>query len=202
MVRHGGSTGGLHRYPANIQHTNSTGRQLEDLAVAWQPLLRSQPLSPFRRLLPAMSRMAPSHLPNDLPLVLKISELRLMILEILKRCKGGKRALSLLARTCKTLLGPSLDILWDELSDLSPLARCFPPDVCSVTETKTPIYQRIYRVVSATIMMCSFDRVFTRRRSSDHPSRKTGTASNTMPPKSRVYRTPITHWSRRNSSPP
>lgn len=34
-----------------------------------------------------------------------------------------------LARTCQTFKEPALDVLWMELVDLSPLARCL-PEVC------------------------------------------------------------------------
>ena len=32
--------------------------------------------------------------------------------------------LAVLARTCRAFKEPALDVLWEELSDLSPLARC------------------------------------------------------------------------------
>lgn len=34
--------------------------------------------------------------------------------------------LAALARTCRTFKEPALDVLWTELANLSPLARCLP----------------------------------------------------------------------------
>ena len=40
-----------------------------------------------------------------------------------------KADLAALARTCQTFKEPALDVLWEHLSGLSPLARCL-PEVC------------------------------------------------------------------------
>jgi hypothetical protein len=40
-----------------------------------------------------------------------------------------KRDLAALAVTCKTFRDPALEILWSELNEFSPLARCLPNDI-------------------------------------------------------------------------
>ena len=48
--------------------------------------------------------------------------------------------LAALARTCKAFKEPALDLLWEELDDLSPLLRCL-PEACSLSTTvKTFFY--------------------------------------------------------------
>lgn len=39
----------------------------------------------------------------------------------------GRRALAVLARTCRGFLEPSLNHLWRKLNSLEPLMRCFAP---------------------------------------------------------------------------
>ena len=40
--------------------------------------------------------------------------------------RRGIADLAVLARTCRTFKEPALDVLWTELVNLSPLARCLP----------------------------------------------------------------------------
>ncbi|KAF8452840.1 hypothetical protein L210DRAFT_3755795 [Boletus edulis BED1] len=43
---------------------------------------------------------------------------------------GSAADLAALARTCRTFKDPALDVLWEKLPDLSPLARCLPEASC------------------------------------------------------------------------
>ena len=48
--------------------------------------------------------------------------------------------LAALSRTCKTLKELALDLLWEELDDVSPLARCL-PDACRLSDlAQTPYH--------------------------------------------------------------
>ncbi|KAF8120812.1 hypothetical protein EV363DRAFT_1278502 [Boletus edulis] len=63
-----------------------------------------------------------------------------ILLNIFGHCfpPGGWEAtadLAALARTCHAFKDPALDILWEELFDLSPLARCL-PEACRQESTK------------------------------------------------------------------
>ena len=43
-----------------------------------------------------------------------------------QRISRATADLAALVRTCRTFKAPALDVLWTELVDLSPLARCVP----------------------------------------------------------------------------
>lgn len=62
-------------------------------------------------------------------------EIQEILLNILGHCHLPE--LSTLARTCHTFKEPALNVLWEELDDLSPLARCLP----EVSRITTTIYQ-------------------------------------------------------------
>lgn len=58
-------------------------------------------------------------------------EIQEILLNILGHCYSpGKRRetadLPALARTCRAFKEPALDVLWEELDNLAPLARCIP----------------------------------------------------------------------------
>ena len=61
---------------------------------------------------------------------LEIQEILLNIFRFFSRCHDDddddSEDLVSLARTCRAFKEPALDILWEVLDDLSPLARCLP----------------------------------------------------------------------------
>ena len=59
---------------------------------------------------------------------LRVDEiLRLFACELV--ASGADATAAALARCCKTLEEPVLDVLWEKQDQLTPLLKCFPPDV-------------------------------------------------------------------------
>ena len=58
--------------------------------------------------------------------LLKDPEATRTVLEFVLDTPGGRRSVSRLARTCKALNGPALDVLWKELDSLVPLLSLMP----------------------------------------------------------------------------
>jgi hypothetical protein len=47
---------------------------------------------------------------------------------------GLEGSLARLARTCRVIQDPALDVLWNELCDLTPLLKCMPTDAWDITD--------------------------------------------------------------------
>ena len=60
------------------------------------------------------------------PLILRDPEATNKLLEAVLESPNGKRSLSRLARTCRALSGPALNILWRDLDSLVPIIGLFP----------------------------------------------------------------------------
>jgi hypothetical protein len=60
------------------------------------------------------------------PLILRDSEATNKLLEAILESPNGKRSLSRLARTCRALSEPALNILWRDLDSLIPIIGLFP----------------------------------------------------------------------------
>ncbi|KZT75081.1 hypothetical protein DAEQUDRAFT_659607 [Daedalea quercina L-15889] len=60
------------------------------------------------------------------PIILRDPDATNKLLEAILETPGGRRSLSRLARTCKALHEPVLDILWRDLDSLNPLLGLFP----------------------------------------------------------------------------
>ena len=54
------------------------------------------------------------------------SEVTRLLLEFIVDTPGGRRSVGRLARTCKGLSGPALDVLWKDLDSLNPLLALMP----------------------------------------------------------------------------
>jgi hypothetical protein len=64
---------------------------------------------------------------------MSISELRWKIVELIWASGfPRKKTLLALALTCKSFMGPALDLLWRELDELNPLIRCLPPSLWKI----------------------------------------------------------------------
>lgn len=55
------------------------------------------------------------------------------LLEAIYDSPGGKRSLSRLARTCRAISGPALDVLWRELDSIIPIIGLFPAHLLKKT---------------------------------------------------------------------
>lgn len=71
-----------------------------------------------------IAEMGPSE-----PFILRSSSATRYLLEAIAETPHGKRTLARLARTCKALQEPCLDILWRELDSIVPLVGLFPDDI-------------------------------------------------------------------------
>lgn len=60
------------------------------------------------------------------PLILRDPEATSKLLEAVLESPNGKRSLSRLARTCRALSEPALNILWKDLDSLVPIIGLFP----------------------------------------------------------------------------
>lgn len=60
------------------------------------------------------------------PLILRDSEATTKLLEAILESSNGRRSLSRLARTCRALSEPALNILWRDLDSLVPIIGLFP----------------------------------------------------------------------------
>ncbi|EPT04053.1 hypothetical protein FOMPIDRAFT_1114668 [Fomitopsis schrenkii] len=60
------------------------------------------------------------------PSILRDPDATNKLLETILDTPGGRRSLSRLARTCKALSGPVIDILWRDLDSINPLLGLFP----------------------------------------------------------------------------
>ena len=58
--------------------------------------------------------------------ILLDSEATRILLEFIVETPGGRRSVGRLARTCKRLSGPALDVLWKDLDSLNPLLALMP----------------------------------------------------------------------------
>ena len=67
------------------------------------------------------------------PLILRDPEAAAKLFEAILDSPGGRRSLSRLARTCRALCGPALDVLWRDLDSLVPILGLFPPHVLKKT---------------------------------------------------------------------
>ncbi|KIK70804.1 hypothetical protein GYMLUDRAFT_148494 [Collybiopsis luxurians FD-317 M1] len=63
------------------------------------------------------------------PLIFRDPDITQKLLEAIIDTPGGKRTVSRLARTCRTMSEPALDLLWKELDSLLPLIGLFPPNL-------------------------------------------------------------------------
>lgn len=63
------------------------------------------------------------------PLILRDPEATRKLLEAILDSPNGKRALSRLARTCRALSEPALDVLWRDLDSIAPIIGLFPGQV-------------------------------------------------------------------------
>ncbi|KAF9076086.1 hypothetical protein BDP27DRAFT_1210936 [Rhodocollybia butyracea] len=61
------------------------------------------------------------------PLILRDPNVTQKILEAIVDTPGGKRTLSRLARTCRAILEPALNVLWRDLDSFVPVIGLFPP---------------------------------------------------------------------------
>ncbi|KAF6766591.1 hypothetical protein DFP72DRAFT_867070 [Ephemerocybe angulata] len=61
--------------------------------------------------------------------ILRDAQTTRKLLEAILESPNGKRSLSRLARTCRSLSEPALDILWRELDSIVPILGLFPPTV-------------------------------------------------------------------------
>ncbi|KAF7302732.1 hypothetical protein HMN09_00908100 [Mycena chlorophos] len=68
--------------------------------------------------------------------VLQTPEVGQKVLDTIVESPNGRRGLSRLARTCRALLDPALDVLWRELDSLIPLIGLFPSNL--LRKTKKP----------------------------------------------------------------
>lgn len=60
------------------------------------------------------------------PLILRDPDATTKLLEAVLESPNGKRSLSRLARTCRALCEPALNILWRDLDSLVPIIGLFP----------------------------------------------------------------------------
>jgi hypothetical protein len=60
------------------------------------------------------------------PLILRDPDATRKLLEAILDSPNGKRTLSRLARTCRALSDPALNVLWRELDSLIPIIGLFP----------------------------------------------------------------------------
>jgi len=58
--------------------------------------------------------------------LLQDPELTRNLLEFINDTAGGRRSVSRIARTCKALSGPALNVLWKDLDSLIPLLGLMP----------------------------------------------------------------------------
>lgn len=63
---------------------------------------------------------------NAMLSILPDSEATRVLLEFIVETPGGRRSVGRLARTCKRLSGPALDVLWKDLDSLNPLLALMP----------------------------------------------------------------------------
>ncbi|KIY69134.1 hypothetical protein CYLTODRAFT_350093 [Cylindrobasidium torrendii FP15055 ss-10] len=63
------------------------------------------------------------------PFILRSSSATRYLLEVIAETSHGKRTLARLARTCKALKEPCLDVLWREMDSIVPLVGLFPDDI-------------------------------------------------------------------------
>jgi hypothetical protein len=66
--------------------------------------------------------------------------------------------LAVLARTCQTFKGPALNLLWTELVDLSPLARCLPEACCSFGKVLVFVMDEFHECLCLSSQSHSFSR--------------------------------------------
>ncbi|KII93157.1 hypothetical protein PLICRDRAFT_382011 [Plicaturopsis crispa FD-325 SS-3] len=101
----------------------------------------------------------------------------------------SRNDLAQLARACETFSGPTIDLLWRELDDLSALSACMGPDIWKDTGLGTLLRQNLSQEKFVTSdhwfrLMCYADRVKTLRTFPEdthnpdalHPSRFTQSA--------------------------
>ena len=69
----------------------------------------------------------------------------------------GPGDLASLARTCRTFKEPALDILWEVLDDLSPLARCL-PEISYQPRTTNPSSPMVRSRVFIVLILSIFTR--------------------------------------------
>jgi hypothetical protein len=60
------------------------------------------------------------------PTILRNAEVTQKLLDTIIDLPGGKRSVSRLARTCKAICEPALNVLWRELDSLVPIIGLFP----------------------------------------------------------------------------
>ncbi|KAF8557610.1 hypothetical protein OG21DRAFT_1406867 [Imleria badia] len=77
-------------------------------------------------------------------------EIQEILLNIFGHCHPGD--LPSPARTCRTFKEPALDVLWEELDDLSPLVRCLPDASYQLSPDKV----RRFQVFVALRLMVNF----------------------------------------------
>ena len=63
------------------------------------------------------------------PIILRDPEALQKLLESIYESPGGRRSLSRLARTCRAISEPALNILWRELDSIAPIIGLFPSQI-------------------------------------------------------------------------
>ncbi len=67
------------------------------------------------------------------PIILRDPEALKKLLEAIHDSPGGKRSLSRLARTCRAISEPTLDVLWRDLDSIVPIIGLFPAQLLKKT---------------------------------------------------------------------
>ena len=84
---------------------------------------------PFRLLtLPSSTRIL-RPLPAMITNILRDAETTKKLLEAILDTSNGKRSLSRLARVCRAMCEPALDVLWRDLDSIVPILGLFPASV-------------------------------------------------------------------------
>ena len=84
---------------------------------------------------------------------LQIQEILQNIFDYCRRVHGATTDLPALARTCRTFKEPALDVLWEQLDDVSPIARCLPGT--SHEENKVGVFKCSVTSLSDSEYLCS-----------------------------------------------
>ena len=109
---------------------------------------------------------------------LEIQEILLNIFQVFGRCHDdddGSADLASLARTCRAFKEPALDILWEVLDDLTPLARCLPEisyHACPTDPSWPTVISRVFIVLILNIIFSPASMPF-----ADHSFRMSGIPS-------------------------
>ena len=103
------------------------GRWRRDVCVSQVNTAKSS-VAEWQRWSRPWTHAVNSHARSTMHHTLEIQEI---LLEILGYCRSPRTTsstcdLATLARTCRAFKEPALDALWEELYNLSPLARCLP----------------------------------------------------------------------------